>query len=148
MDEYRYMVNFILRKDTKNYEDTDLRKMKDLIIIAIEEFKNKGSRKIDGAEMELNEVKDKSFSVKVNIIERLSPTERSFYTRIGAISRTLRSLGMGELQSPHGKLFSLKVESISKTNLNQSKGDITIDYKNKRIMIPKKMTEEYVIKIY
>ena len=148
-----FKVRFSLRKDTKGYNDTNLVSWKPQIICAIEDFNKKDSRITDKAFMTLVEVERKQFTVSVDIDQRFSPPERSFYTRVGAVSRTLKELGMENILSPHGKLFSLDVEGEEKiheinTTQKEEEKAIYIDYKNKGIMIPKEMVDEYVIKFY
>lgn len=104
--------------------------------------------------MEFVEVHEKYFEVKVDIDERFNPSERSFYTRVGSISRSLKELGMHQILSPHGKLFSLNVEGsdkVKQTNIIQKEEEVKtiyLDYKNEQIMIPREMVEEFVIKFY
>ncbi|MVX64235.1 hypothetical protein GKZ28_11090 [Clostridium chromiireducens] len=151
-----YYVKFILRNDTKDYLDTNLLKWKEKIIKSVEEFNNKESRITDKATMNLIDVEEKNFVVAVEIDERFNPSTRSFYTRIGTVSRILKDLGMHEILSPHGKLFSLSVEGeneIDQTNILKNDEEVNtktiyLDYKNKEIMIPKEMVEDYVIKFY
>lgn len=151
-----YYVKFILRNDTKNYRDTNLKQWEPQINQSIEDFNKKDSRVTDTAVMGLVEIHEKYFSVRVDIDERFNPKERSFYTRVGAISRSLKELGMYEILSPHGKLFSLSVEGdqeVTKANVTKKQEEkkektIYLDYKNKYIMIPKEMVDEYIIKFY
>lgn len=63
---------------------------------------------------------------------------------------------MYQILSLHGKLFSLNVEGkeeVTQTSdvlQEEEKKEKTIylDYKNRQIMIPKEMVEEFVIKFY
>ena len=148
-----YIVKFILRQDTSMYEQTNLVNWEGTIKKAIEEFNQKDSRLMDKAVMILKEVREKDFSVEVQIDDRFNPDNRAFFNRIGSLSRYLKEYGMEELLSPHGKLFSLQVtkndmepEESNTTHSNQNK--IVIDYTNKFIMIPKKMIDEFSIKFY
>ncbi len=151
-----YYVDFILRNDTKNYSDTQLCNWKDKINEAIEEFNQKDSRITDRAKIELVKVGEKEFKILVTIDERFSPEERSFYTRIGALSRILKEKGMTEILSNHGKLFTLnvtkasdKVEDFNENENNIEYRKIYINCKDKDIMIPKELIEKgYSIKFY
>lgn len=150
-----YDVKFNLRTDTIDYENTNLSTSWEWEIIkSIEEFNNRKSRKIDDATIELLEINEKDFTIQVYIDEKFNPKSRSFYTRIGALSRTLKGLGMHKLLSPHGKLFSLEVVSskdstqISDNKQKENEKTIYLDYKNYIIMIPKEMIEKYSLKFY
>lgn len=150
-----YYVNFILRNDTRNYNDTQLVNWKDKIIEAIEEFNQKDSRITDRAKIKLMKIEEKEFKVLVNIDERFSPEERSFYTRIGALSRILKEKGMTEILSNHGKLFTLNVtkapDEVENFNEKDDIGDkqIYLNCKDKQIMVPKELIDKgYSIKFY
>lgn len=145
-----YRVKFILRSDTVDYQSTDLRDFKDIIDEAVAIFNKNTSRLTDRAVIELVEIEEKYFMVTVEIDERFNPANRSFYTRVGSLSRFLKELGMARLLSPHGKLFKLEVIEeiqIPETQHIESDG-IFFDHKNKQIMIPKDLIEEYAIKFY
>lgn len=151
-----FKVKFVLRTDTKDYVDTNLVDWKSKITEAVDGFNSKDSRITDKAVMELVEVQEKYFLVTVDIDQRFYPSERSFYTRVGAVSRSLKELGMHKILSPHGKLFSLSVEgeeevqqsdaSLRDEQINAK--TIYLDYKNKLIMIPREMVDEYLIRFY
>ncbi len=151
-----YAVDFILRSDTNGFAKTNLINWESKIAEAISDFNQKSSRLTDRAVMSLCGVFEKHFTVNVDIDERFSPNTRSFYTRVGAVSRCLKDLGMLELLSPHGKLFSLSVKSnavVENANIiyeeEHGKGkNIYLDYKNKVVMIPKEIIEEFVIRFY
>lgn len=150
-----YYVDFILRNDTRNYNDTHLDNWKNQIIKAVDEFNQKDSRVTDRARMKLVKVEEKEFRTLVDIDERFSPNERSFYTRIGALSRILKEKGMNELLSNHGKLFTLNViETSNEVEYFNEKEDIDnkqihLNCKDKQIMIPKELIEKgYNIKFY
>lgn len=102
--------------------------------------------------MSLKIILEKEFIVNLEIDELFDPSERSFFTRVGALSRTLKELGMYELLSPHNKLFSLRVEKGNMPNVQiQDKGvekAIRIDYSGKLILIPLKMASEFSIVFY
>ncbi len=151
-----YSVKFVLRNDTKDYKNTNLKSWMPQINKSIEAFNYKISRLTDCATMKLVEIAEKYFTVLVDIDDHFGPfgpSERSFYARIGGVSRTLKKLGMHEIMSSHGKLFILNVEGNKKVEQTYSKQEqeekkIYIEYKNKSIMIPKEMVEEFLIKFY
>lgn len=169
-----YTIEFKLRPDTKNYYETDLTAWKETISRGIEMFNANGSKFNDERHMELMEVNDKSFFVKLSVRKYWDPHNGSFYNKAGALSRYLKQMGMGSISSPHGKIFTLNVTSteIERNNMGSHERiryflkekrksyeerkklrletfpQIYLDYKNKSIMIPKELMEWYCIKFY
>ncbi|MEJ8555011.1 hypothetical protein [Tepidibacter sp. Z1-5] len=142
-----YLVEFILRNDTKNYGKTNLNHYNIIIEEGIKIFNNHVSRSYDKSTLQLVDIHEKSFIISVDSNSILNPNTRSFSTRIGSLSRYLRALGMEELLSPHNKLFNLNIIEKNKKE-KPNKKNIYIDYSSQSIMIPKELTENLSIHFY
>jgi len=149
------VINYKLRNDTQNYNQTNLNNWKPKIAEAVADFNSQKSRVTDRAVMKLLDVKEKFFIINLEIDRRFYPPEKAFFTRIGALSRILKRVGMFEMLSIHGKLFRIEVESyddVTQPEKSESKEQtdhlIYIDHANGVIMVPKELTEKFAIKFY
>ena len=153
-----YLLQFELRPDTKEFEKTDLKEWKDVIEQSIEHFNDNGSEFNDERHLDLKAINEKDFYVQLQTRLYWDDAKRSFYNRVGALSRYLKMHGMKKLSSPHGKLFTLnlinkqidpKVQKRKQLKQETLKsGEIYVDRKNKSILIPKEWMDYYCIKFY
>ncbi|MEN6326032.1 MAG: hypothetical protein ABFD18_07500 [Syntrophomonas sp.] len=149
-------VKFTLRNDSRKYSETNLEAWGSEICKGIQYFNEKESRHTDGAVMVLKEIKEKSFNVHLSINDQFGPDTHAFYTRVGSLSRYCKELGMEELLSPHGKLFTLHVESRDRSEIisqpeagrTEMKTGIIVDYTTMNILIPLRLASIFTIKFY